>query len=446
MSGFSNPIVGGGGALVYPSIHSPGFQAGVTGWTIRKDGTAEFNGVTIRGQLTAGSITAGSIGSSTITASDFNNGTIESTVFTMDATGGLILIYASTKVVQTFLASGTLTVPGGVTAGRIQVWSGGNTGGPGIGSVTGGAAGNGGEYAEEPNCPLNTNNTVTIGAANNPTSVQGNGVLVKAFPGSGSVNTIHFPGGTGAAANGKAGGGGGSSAGPAGAGNNGSLSTGATGPAGSGKGGNGGAIGVNGSAGTVPGGGGGGGGASGGSAGLGAAGKAVATYQTGVTLIGALAPVAGTDAAGNAYGTGYTGDVTAFQPQAVPAVVETWHQVSGASSLGCVFLNNWGNSGLGATLAFRKCGGLANEVEISGDLVCTNVAGFVNNIPIATLPAGYTPLSTQQLDCIIITGTPTTPGIGRVSIPVSGNLDVEGLAGLAAGSRVFIKGRISTDR
>lgn len=46
---FSNPIIGGGGALVYPSIHSPNFVASVSGWSINKNGNAEFNGVTIRG-------------------------------------------------------------------------------------------------------------------------------------------------------------------------------------------------------------------------------------------------------------------------------------------------------------------------------------------------------------------------------------------------------------
>jgi len=49
VSGFSNPIIGGGGALVYPSIHSPGFITGISGWTIKKDGSAEFNNLTIRG-------------------------------------------------------------------------------------------------------------------------------------------------------------------------------------------------------------------------------------------------------------------------------------------------------------------------------------------------------------------------------------------------------------
>jgi hypothetical protein len=47
--GFSNPIIGGSGGLVYPSIHSPNYVNGVSGWTIRKDGSAEFSGLVLRG-------------------------------------------------------------------------------------------------------------------------------------------------------------------------------------------------------------------------------------------------------------------------------------------------------------------------------------------------------------------------------------------------------------
>lgn len=43
--GFNNPIIGGGGALVYPSIHSPDYVPGVSGWSINKDGSAEFNSI-----------------------------------------------------------------------------------------------------------------------------------------------------------------------------------------------------------------------------------------------------------------------------------------------------------------------------------------------------------------------------------------------------------------
>ncbi len=49
---FSNPVVGGeGGELVRASIKSRNFQSGVSGWIIRRDGSAEFNNVVIRGSL-----------------------------------------------------------------------------------------------------------------------------------------------------------------------------------------------------------------------------------------------------------------------------------------------------------------------------------------------------------------------------------------------------------
>lgn len=51
MTGFSDPIIGGDGALVYPSIHSPDYLPGVSGWTINKDGSAEFSDVTVRGEF-----------------------------------------------------------------------------------------------------------------------------------------------------------------------------------------------------------------------------------------------------------------------------------------------------------------------------------------------------------------------------------------------------------
>lgn len=47
---FSNPIVGGT-TLIRPAIHSPDYVPGVSGWSINKDGTAEFNNVVIRGDL-----------------------------------------------------------------------------------------------------------------------------------------------------------------------------------------------------------------------------------------------------------------------------------------------------------------------------------------------------------------------------------------------------------
>jgi hypothetical protein len=49
---FNNPVLGGGNTLIRTSIHSPDYVAGVSGWTINKDGSAEFNDVDIRGTFT----------------------------------------------------------------------------------------------------------------------------------------------------------------------------------------------------------------------------------------------------------------------------------------------------------------------------------------------------------------------------------------------------------
>jgi hypothetical protein len=50
---FTNPIVAGLN-LIRTAIRSPDYVAGVSGWTINKDGTCEFNDAVIRGELSAG--------------------------------------------------------------------------------------------------------------------------------------------------------------------------------------------------------------------------------------------------------------------------------------------------------------------------------------------------------------------------------------------------------
>jgi hypothetical protein len=47
---FGNPVVGGS-VLIRPAIQSPNYSAGVAGWTINADGSAEFNDVVLRGEL-----------------------------------------------------------------------------------------------------------------------------------------------------------------------------------------------------------------------------------------------------------------------------------------------------------------------------------------------------------------------------------------------------------
>lgn len=52
-------LTAGMGSLVIPSVQSPNFLTGVSGWQIRKDGSAEFNNIVIRGGETIGGTTLG---------------------------------------------------------------------------------------------------------------------------------------------------------------------------------------------------------------------------------------------------------------------------------------------------------------------------------------------------------------------------------------------------
>ena len=52
MSGFAHDVAGGSGNLIAVSVQSPNFRTGVQGWQIRRDGSAEFDDVTIRGGVT----------------------------------------------------------------------------------------------------------------------------------------------------------------------------------------------------------------------------------------------------------------------------------------------------------------------------------------------------------------------------------------------------------
>jgi len=52
---FRNPIVGGS-TLRRPAIASPNYHSGSTGWSINRDGSAEFNQLAVRGSTTMGGI------------------------------------------------------------------------------------------------------------------------------------------------------------------------------------------------------------------------------------------------------------------------------------------------------------------------------------------------------------------------------------------------------
>jgi hypothetical protein len=112
--GFSNPIIGGGGALVYPSIHSPNYAAGLAGWTINKDGSAEFNNATVRGTITAATIIAALIESaSSGRRSTFDaNGDIK----VYNASGAVLSWFDNADNAQFFYADTGSAAQGALTA------------------------------------------------------------------------------------------------------------------------------------------------------------------------------------------------------------------------------------------------------------------------------------------------------------------------------------------
>jgi hypothetical protein len=55
MSGFANAVIGGAEFLIRSAIKSANYVAGLAGWRIAKDGTAEPNNATVRGSVSAGS-------------------------------------------------------------------------------------------------------------------------------------------------------------------------------------------------------------------------------------------------------------------------------------------------------------------------------------------------------------------------------------------------------
>lgn len=343
MSGFSNAVVGGSGILKRIAIQSVNFVAGVTGWSINKDGTAEFNQLTIIVQangaavliyfpagglgnligswaaqeftdqygndvpaginvvsggilngvtlpfpsIVQGTITQTLLNACVISNAQLTAGTSYEQTITFDTGGGLLIAYSTTATttVVTHTSNGTYTdtLPAGVTQINNAFAWGAGAGGDGGNTVQGGNGGGAGEFAGETVYAISGTVISVVGNGGNSSStgqghggdggdsfIDNGGVYAhggngNATPGTGSTNTIHHDGGTGAPNNGTSGASGGANSGnPTAKGNNGNTNGGSgatSSPAAqtnSGTGGGGGANGANGSNATAPGGGGGG--------------------------------------------------------------------------------------------------------------------------------------------------------------------------------------------
>jgi hypothetical protein len=444
--GFRNPILGGGGALVYPSIHSPNFVAGSAGWSVNKDGSAEFSNGVFRGTLSANSIVASSIGSSAIVSSDFQGGTMEETVVTFDDDGGQLLLYATTKVTTTITTTGpgTFNVPAGVTEITVKTWgAGAGAAGGGLagGANSGGQGGGGGAFAQStltvtPLAALpysvgaggsggTPNHLGTDGGATNfnssavkaPGGKASTGPAGKGGQASAAVGDLRFSGGNGGTATGSGGSGGGEGAASNNDGNDAPNVTGSSGGSGGSgtsgaNGGAGGNFNSNGHNGSAPGGGGGGGGgdASAGDGGGGGDGQIIISYVSARQLIGSATAVTGTDSPGNTIPAGFMGQIVAVQPGSSPQIPETWHSLGTLAHFtvtrGRYRMTPWGDVEI--------------DVHVTGDGSNASSTTFSTALSTPYRPASVTrrcPLENPRVEA-------AGEVLGRVEIDTSGNVTV----------------------
>lgn len=105
---FGNPIAAGSeGRLVRASIRSPDYTPGVSGWTINRDGTAEFNNVTVRGTLESSNYAPGVSGWQLLESgtAELNDATFRGTVTLTSAGQSLTLSSAGLRIPETNTAT-----------------------------------------------------------------------------------------------------------------------------------------------------------------------------------------------------------------------------------------------------------------------------------------------------------------------------------------------------
>lgn len=134
-------------------------------------------------------------------------------------------------------------------------------------------------------------------------------------------------------------------------------------------------------------------------AGDGGDGTVTITYTTPGVPVAGMMPAAATDDSGHDFATGFTGQITSFQPGSNPANVETWHKPS--------LSNGWANQG-GGLFAFQyryvalNNGGAVWMIGVLDPSGQTNTTFF-------TLPAAYQPAGAGDHPI----GFHTTTGAGQ---------------------------------
>lgn len=436
-------IIQGTNAGIFIYSGTPGLGTLVGSWSAVA-GTDPYGNVVPLGlnagnaYFTNASIISGLISNALITTSQLNQSSLYESTVTFDSGGGDLLMYATTTTTVT-LAAGTAswTSPAVIATADIKCTGSAGSGAGGIKNQYGGEGGGGGEYAENPSYSIipNTLYSTSIAAGGvgvfqssggsnggsavfDTTNISGSGVTahggfggaqptphVGGKGGTGSTAPIHYNGGNGGnvptnGTLGAAGGGGAATA--AGPGTNGST----LGPGGSVGGGAGGGTNLAGGNGVTPGGGGGGAGfTTSGShvSGAGGAGRIVVSYTTVSALVGAISPVAGSDAAGNSWAAGWNGVSQALTPGASPETPEVWHSITS------LLTNGWSIRTGGYFGQYRMSAD--NMIEIVGEFSHAAIAGGGTSVLTTALPAAYFPAANQDA-----TGYATAGANGAASV------------------------------
>jgi hypothetical protein len=93
MSGWQDPVVGGT-VLRVPAIQSPNFVAGVSGWAIFQDGTADFNDANITGTITGGAIVGATIDGGTIDGTTIEGSSVTADIVNIESADAGLFVYA----------------------------------------------------------------------------------------------------------------------------------------------------------------------------------------------------------------------------------------------------------------------------------------------------------------------------------------------------------------
>lgn len=127
---FADPITAGD-QLIHQAIKSEGFITGVTGWSVNKDGSAEFNNVTMRGswQVTSPSTSRIKcyVDSNGFPIIEFTDGNGEIYTITAFTSAGSLAIFAGTALTEitelAFDSDGTVRFSGGSPVAEHVIYS-----------------------------------------------------------------------------------------------------------------------------------------------------------------------------------------------------------------------------------------------------------------------------------------------------------------------------------